>query len=376
MISVRYILLSVLLVLVNGCSTNKALESRFAPLQTKNPDEIKTEVSPTVETPKNTSEVKLPDNFPKEIPIYAQAKLVSVDGKQTNWTSSDPLNLITEYYQQELIAQKWTISQKEDNLIIATKPDSNESMKLSLTPRNGETEFTLSYESAAGIMANPVIPENNNTLPSSISKVNESSSSLDELVRLNIISSTEKLNPYQPITRREYARWLVKVNNLLYADVNSKLIRLANPQSKPIFTDIAQNDPDFAIIQGLAEAGLIPSTLTQDSNAITFKPDTPLTREDLIMWKLPLDFRQKLPNATLDTIKETWGFQDAAKIKPQTWRQLYVDWQNGEESNIRRGFGYITLFQPQKPVTYEETARILSIFGYQGDIRNLQDVKN
>ncbi|MBL1209080.1 S-layer homology domain-containing protein [Geminocystis sp. GBBB08] len=383
MILFRYILFSVLIVLLTGCSGNQALESRFAPNpQLKSDTNSSTNINAQTQNPvkipdTEKNSVKLPDDFPSDIPIYSQAKLITVDGKQTIWTSDDPLNLITEYYKQELTAKKWTISQSEENLIIASKPDQNQSLKLSLIPSNGQTEFTLTYETTDKniISTTPLNPENTNPLPSTTININESSSNLDELVRLEISSTTEKLKPHQIITRREYARWLVKINNLIYADVNSKLIRLANPESKPIFTDIPENDPDFPIIQGLAEAGLIPSSLTQDNNAITFQPDKPLTREDLISWKVPLDFRQKLPNATLDTIKETWGFQDAAKIKPQAWRQLYIDWQNGEDSNVRRGFSYITLFQPQKPVTYDEAARILNAFGYQGDIRNLKEVK-
>jgi hypothetical protein len=359
--------------MVTGCSTNQSLQSRFAPV---NPNTQTNTTNNNPSTPvENPTEVKLPDDFPQDIPIYSQAKLISVDGKQTVWSSIDPLNLIIEFYQQQLTAQNWIITQAEENLIVATKPDTQESFKLSLTPNNDETQFTITYGTDATVII-PTTP-NNVTTPDNVNKPplnNPTSSSLEELVRLQIISSTDKLNPHQSITRREYARWLVKVNNLIYSDVNSKLIRLATPNNKPVFTDIPTNDPDFAIIQGLAEAGLIPSTLTQDSSSIAFKPDTPLTREDLITWKVPLDFRQKLPNASLDTIKETWGFQDATKITPQAWQELYVDWQNGEESNIRRGFGYITLFQPQKPVTLDEAGRILSVFGYQGDIRNLKDV--
>lgn len=375
----RYILLSCLIITVTACSGNQSLQSRFAPVNPNTENKTTNNNPPTpVENP---AEVKLPADFPKDIPIYRQAKLITVDGKQTVWSSIDPLNLITEFYQQQLPAQNWNITQAEENLIIATKPDTQESFKLSLTPNNDETQFTITYETEATVVI-PTTPDNittpdNVTNPNNVNKPslnNQTSSSLEELVRLQIIPSTEKLNPHQSITRREYARWLVKVNNLIYSDVNSKLIRLATPNNKPVFTDIPTNDPDFAIIQGLAEAGLIPSTLTQSSSSIAFKPDTPLTREDLITWKIPLDFRQKLPNASLDTIKETWGFQDATKITPQAWQELYVDWQNGEESNIRRGFGYITLFQPQKPVTLDEAGRILSIFGYQGDIRNLKEV--
>lgn len=376
---IRYLFFLSLIIFINGCSGNQALQSLFAP----NP-QLQNNNTPSTNPPENSaSTVKLPENFPKTIPVYSQAKLVSVDGNQTLWTSIDPLNLIIEYYQQELTAKKWTINQREENLIVATNPETQESLKISLTPRNGETEFTLNY----GESGNQVINTNPNGNNTSNNQNNSTSnnnplttpnntppnpSSLAELARLQIIP--ENLDPYKPITRREYARWLFKVNNLLYANSNGKLIRPANPNSKPVFNDIPQNDPDFVIIQGLAEAGLLPSILTQDSKSIVFKPSAFLTREDLISWKIPLDFRQKLPNTTLDNIKETWGFQDANKINPQTWQELYVDWQNGDDSNIRRAFGYITLFQPQKVVTYEEAGRVLSSFGYQGDIMRIQDV--
>ena len=161
----------------------------------------------------------------------------------------------------------------------------------------------------------------------------------------------------------------------MYANTKSKLILLAKPNSKPIFTDVPNSDCDFEVIQALAEVGLIPSSLTQDTNAIAFNPDKSLTREDLIAWKVPLDFRQKMPTTTLDSIQQTWGFQDANKITSSTWSELYTDWQNGENANIRKAFGYITLFQPQKPVTYEEAAEVLSSFGYQTDVSLLAQVE-
>ncbi|MEY4519026.1 MAG: hypothetical protein RLZZ499_1625, partial [Cyanobacteriota bacterium] len=48
-------------------------------------------------------------------------------------------------------------------------------------------------------------------------------------------------------------------------------------------------------------------------------------------------------------------------------RALYDDFQNGDRSNVRRIFGYTTLFQPKKPVTRAEAAASLWYFGFQGD---------
>jgi hypothetical protein len=107
--------------------------------------------------------------------------------------------------------------------------------------------------------------------------------------------------------------------------------------------------------------------LSGDSTAALFRPDVPLTRETLVLWKVPLDTRQTLPTASLDTVKQTWGFQDVAKIDPKTWRAVVADFQNGEQSNIRRVFGYTTLFQPKKTVTRGEAVAAVWYFGSQGE---------
>jgi hypothetical protein len=182
-------------------------------------------------------------------------------------------------------------------------------------------------------------------------------------------NSTQK-NQFEPnkiITRQEYARWLFAANNAMYANNPAKQIRLAPQTDQPAFSDVPKTNPDFGVIQGLAEAGLIPSPLSGDSTAVLFRPNAPLTREQLILWKVPLDTRQGLPAANLNAVKQTWGFQDTAKIDPQALRALLADFQDGEKSNVRRVFGYTTLFQPKKPVTRAEAAAALWYFGTQGE---------
>ena len=191
--------------------------------------------------------------------------------------------------------------------------------------------------------------------------------SVDSNAAKNNNTTTNQFQPGKIITRREYARWLVAANNAIFANNPAKQIRLAPPSVQSAFSDVSKTDPDFPAVQGLAEAGIIPSPLSGDSTAVLFRPDAPLTREQLILWKLPLDTRQALPSANLDTVKQTWGFQDAAKIDPQVLRTVLADFQNGEKSNIRRVFGYTTLFQPKKPVTRAEAAAALWYFGTQGD---------
>jgi len=172
-----------------------------------------------------------------------------------------------------------------------------------------------------------------------------------------------EFRPNQATTRREYARWLLATNNRFYTDQRTRKVRPGVNSSAPVFKDVPISDPDFAAIQGLAEAGIIPSPLTGSSTTLTFRPNAPLTREDLLLWKVPLDTRQPLPQATPAAVGEAWGFQDASKIEPRSLQAVLADYQNGDFANIRRAFSYTTLFQPKKAATRSETAAVLWRFG-------------
>lgn len=208
---------------------------------------------------------------------------------------------------------------------------------------------------------------------------------VSDLARLGVLSpaaanakaasatNSTLFSPNKVITRREYARWLVAANNRLYASQPAKQIRLSTDNAQPAYQDVPRTDPDFPAIQGLAEAGLLPSPLSGDSTTVTFRPDAPLTRENLVLWKVPADTRQALPTASLDAVKQTWGFQDAPRIDSKALRAVLADFQNGDLSNIRRAFGYTTLFQPKKSVTRAEAAAALWYFGFQGDGQSAQE---
>ena len=172
-------------------------------------------------------------------------------------------------------------------------------------------------------------------------------------------------DPNQIVTRRQFARWLASANNQLFQNRPAWQVRSANVSSQPLFTDVPTTDPDFPTIQGLAEAGIIPSRLT-GNNSPTFSPDGPLTRETMVLWKVPLDLRRPLPPATVETVQKAWGFLDATKVDAQALRAIAADRENGELSNIRRVFGFTTLLQPKKPITQGEAAAALWYFGPEG----------
>jgi hypothetical protein len=376
----------------------------------------------------SVTSVQLPNDFPTEIPRYPNAELQNVEpltgsmpqGYRTRWSSSDPINNIGNFYQRVLSSNGWQITSqdsargklvaRQNNLeVTLTIPSANTQPSPSGTPpvtdksAASTTEFGIEYirtqANATSVspspsqpdVAQPVkTPEVTNSPTQTSSTPSEGFTDLEklpqtlrqqiedlvELEALRVDKSAAKQNsnasgtPFEankPITRREFARWLVAANNQIFANRPGQQIRLASETSQPAFGDVPRSDRDFSSIQALAEAGLIPSSLSGDTTAALFRPNAPLTRETLVLWKVPLDTRQTLPTASLDIVKQTWGFQDVAKIDPKTWRAVVADFQNGEQSNIRRVFGYTTLFQPKKTVTRAEAAAAVWYFGSQGE---------
>lgn len=189
--------------------------------------------------------------------------------------------------------------------------------------------------------------------------------------------SSSETSPFvQSITRREYARWLFESYNAIYADEPGDRLRPGNASDEPAFQDVAPADLDFAAIQGLADAGIIPSAFTGNSTAVNFRPDAPLTRADLILWKVPLDTRTALPSTTPAAVTTAWGFQDADGIDPLALRAITADFQLGDFANFSRAFGYTTLFRPDKAVTRAEAAAVLWRFGTQTDGVTAADIQD
>jgi S-layer homology domain len=382
-----------LIVILTGCS-----EKTFAPdPQLKGQSQTVTN-TPISNTPNNSSEIQLPTDFPQDIPLYQTAKLIKVETGNNDtptkliWESNDPSNLIEDFYQQQLSQNNWQIDRpfnNTDNLAENTLTASKQDLKVNVIVTNSgsATQLAIDYDNSTtpnvSISPTPTItptitptPNTSNTGSfDDISQLPEQNRQyIQDLANLSILTTTSsKFEPNKPITRREYAQWLLTANNKIFANNPSKQIRLATNASIPAFSDIKSNDTDFNIIQGLAESGIIPSSLSGDNNKKLFKPDALLTREDLIAWKVPLDVRKSLPTASIDNLKETWGFQDINKISPEVWRSLLADYQNGDRSNLKRTFGYTTLFQPKKTVTKAEAATTLWYFGDKSDGLSAKD---
>lgn len=416
MLNQRFLLigltLSVLLTM-SACANSPmgdAVEKSLAPDPQLQTEETATPApSPS---PSPDQSIQLPSDFPLKIPRYPNAQLETVTEseaeektlRETRWISEDPSNAIQAFYQQAFNQQPWRLTQRpqEEGQGTFVATDNNLQVTITLAPSQQPgvtTEFTIQYQSLVPAVATtptptttispspappdpspsaePTKPEKTAEIPAELRQ------SVLDVAKLGVLTlsttgtpekSTTLANPNQVITRRLYARWLVNANNRIHGNRPAKQIRLGVSSDASIFEDVPTSDPDFPEIQGLAQAGLIPSPLTGDTGAGKFRPDDPLTREQLLLWKVPLDLGRKPGTATVDLIQQRWGFQDTAKIDPQVLGAILVDFDNGDFSNIRRVFGYTTLLQPKKTVTQAEAAAALWYFGFQGDGVSAADV--
>ncbi|XP_028183484.1 uncharacterized protein LOC114370366 isoform X2 [Glycine soja] len=179
------------------------------------------------------------------------------------------------------------------------------------------------------------------------------------------------VQPSDLCTRREYARWLVSASSALSRKTISKVYpaMFVDSVTELAFDDITPEDPDFSFIQGLAEAGLIESRLSrcydrplstnEDYGPFYFSPESPLSRQDLVTWKIDLEKRQ-LPEADRKMLCQLSGFIDTDKIHSDACPELVADVSAGEHGIIALAFGYTRLFQPHKPVTKAQAAIALA----------------
>ncbi len=178
---------------------------------------------------------------------------------------------------------------------------------------------------------------------------------ITQIGQLGVFNITSgKFEPQKPITRAEFVRWLVRANNAIFAESPDKTLRLPDT-GKATFSDIPPTHPDSRYIQSMADAGY---AIGYDDK--TFKPDEPLTREQMIAIKAGLDHRGAFEEHTGGA---PGGWTDSDKIAKKYWRALYFENVLQANANIGRVFGTIKTFKPQEPVTRAEAAVCVSAIG-------------
>ncbi|KAG1359590.1 hypothetical protein COCNU_08G010360 [Cocos nucifera] len=170
----------------------------------------------------------------------------------------------------------------------------------------------------------------------------------------------DDVQPGDLCTRREYARWLVAASSSLSRYTYSKVYpaMYIENMTELAFDDVTPDDPDFALIQGLAEAGLISSKLSSE-DSVLFSPESPLPRQDLVSWKMVLE-EKLLPEVDRNHLYQCSGFIDIDKINPDAWPALVADLSAGDQSITALAFGFTRIFQPNKPVTKAQAAIALA----------------
>ncbi|XVF50840.1 hypothetical protein PTKIN_Ptkin04bG0136200 [Pterospermum kingtungense] len=236
-----------------------------------------------------------------------------------------------------------------------------------------ESPFPRSSFSSAGIpapsavSAAPQVHPGKILVPAAVDQVQ--GQALAALQVLKVIEADAQ--PSDLCTRREYARWLVSASSVLSRNTVSKVYPAMYIENvtELAFDDVTPEDPDFSSIQGLAEAGLISSKLSNqdllkdDIGPFYFSPESPPSRQDLVSWKMALEKRQ-LPEADRKILYQVSGFIDIDKINPDAWPALVADLSTGEQGIIALAFGCTRLFQPNKPVTKAQAAVALATGEY------------
>lgn len=173
---------------------------------------------------------------------------------------------------------------------------------------------------------------------------------INDLAQLKVFDEEGKqFKPTEPITRGQYIIWLYKAYNAQHDA--SKLIRMSPSYTLP-FTDLPSTHPSYKYVQALTNAGF-----SVGYDAKTFKPDKPLTREEMIALKHGVDGNELYSTTTP-------GFSDDAQIDKKFLPALYADYSIFNDDgprggNVARAFGSIKSLKPKAPVLRYEAAGTL-----------------
>ncbi len=169
-------------------------------------------------------------------------------------------------------------------------------------------------------------------------------------------------NAIEPITRGQYTALLYYAQNAIMPPDHR--IRLA-PGYNPGLTDIDSSHPAYKYVQAFANARFF---VGYEDN--TFKPDQPITHEEMIATKFLIDSGREWEPFN----SNQWGFNDWEQIDKKYTGYIVADKlycyeleevtdPNTPCSNILRAFGNIDYFNPQQAVFGYEAAATLWRFG-------------
>lgn len=167
-----------------------------------------------------------------------------------------------------------------------------------------------------------------------------------------VLDGQGHFQPDTSITRRDFIRWMYQYDpkELTPAD-----------QPPPAFTDVQNTDPDYALVDKLRQADLLPAV-----NNNELKLDQPLTREQLtVLWAWYQQMNNvREPILALSTVQDSlFTISDAKEIgtsysNKEPYIRAVATFVYGEPT-YRNVFGFTTLLKPQAEVSRAEAAQWL-----------------
>ena len=171
--------------------------------------------------------------------------------------------------------------------------------------------------------------------------------------------TSDKFNPYEPIKRDEYVRWMVTANNTLFPEGDDNYIDLKKI-SENYFNDVDKDHPDFSYIQVLRDKEYII-----DIKNNNFEPEQNITREQLMMIRASLEYNIKPKDikdlkidGTIANLKTF--FRDPEGIN----KDYLIAFQKDMTFNFEiffRSFGRTKKIYPKTEVTRSEAAASIGI---------------
>ncbi|KAM0908425.1 hypothetical protein ACQ4PT_015463 [Festuca glaucescens] len=189
---------------------------------------------------------------------------------------------------------------------------------------------------------------------------------LSILKKLQIIEKDASSSEF--CTRREFARWFVKLCSKLERERMHRII-VTSGSVESAFDDVNFDDPDFLYIQSLGESGIVPSKLSsffgastsgfQSSNRYSnFLPESYLSRFDLVNWKVLVEypFASELDQKMLSKNDHTLDLS----AWPDVSASILTDLFGHNHSIVSKVFGNTRRLQHHKPVTKAQAAAALT----------------
>jgi S-layer homology domain len=186
---------------------------------------------------------------------------------------------------------------------------------------------------------------------------------VDAYVRLGVIElASGTFDPEGPVSRGEFATWLVRANDIYFRDQARRQVPLASFEDRPSFVDVQPSVGCFSYVQGLVNAG---HKVTWGASG-DFGYDHTLTRERLILLRNGVDLGKDSVLADPAAYNELRVrlrpfLKDADQVADECLAAVMADVTKGD--TIKLAFGGTDRLAPKRIVSRQEAVLALTKLG-------------